>query len=89
MEQLVDQGLIVRRRGIGTRVVQPTVRRPLGSPACTTTSPAPARPRRRRSSTSSGSLPARRWPGGSAAPRTRRSCTSSGCAAPVATRSRR
>jgi GntR family transcriptional regulator len=29
MEQLVDQGLIVRRRGIGTRVVQPKVRRPL------------------------------------------------------------
>lgn len=29
MEQLVGQGLIVRRRGIGTRVVQPKVRRPL------------------------------------------------------------
>lgn len=29
MEQLVDQGLIIRRRGIGTRVVQPKVRRPL------------------------------------------------------------
>ncbi len=29
MEQLVDQGMIVRRRGIGTRVVQPKVRRPL------------------------------------------------------------
>lgn len=29
MEHLVDKGLIVRRRGIGTRVVQPTVRRPL------------------------------------------------------------
>jgi DNA-binding GntR family transcriptional regulator len=29
MEQLVDQGLVVRRRGIGTRVVQPRVRRPL------------------------------------------------------------
>jgi GntR family transcriptional regulator len=29
MEQLVDLGLIVRRRGIGTRVVQPKVRRPL------------------------------------------------------------
>lgn len=29
LEQLVDQGLIVRRRGIGTRVVQPQVRRPL------------------------------------------------------------
>ncbi|HEX5090637.1 MAG TPA: GntR family transcriptional regulator [Nocardioides sp.] len=29
MERLVDQGLIVRRRGIGTRVVQPKVRRPL------------------------------------------------------------
>jgi GntR family transcriptional regulator len=29
MEQLVDRGLIVRRRGIGTRVVQPKVRRPL------------------------------------------------------------
>lgn len=29
MEHLVDQGLIVRRRGIGTRVVQPHVRRPL------------------------------------------------------------
>ena len=29
MEQLVDQGLVVRRRGIGTRVVQPKVRRPL------------------------------------------------------------
>jgi DNA-binding GntR family transcriptional regulator len=28
-EHLVDQGLIVRRRGIGTRVVQPKVRRPL------------------------------------------------------------
>lgn len=30
MEHLVDQGLIVRRRGVGTRVVQPKVRRPLG-----------------------------------------------------------
>ncbi len=29
MVQLVDQGLVVRRRGIGTRVVQPKVRRPL------------------------------------------------------------
>jgi GntR family transcriptional regulator len=29
MEQLVDQGLVIRRRGIGTRVVQPKVRRPL------------------------------------------------------------
>lgn len=29
MQRLVDQGLIVRRRGIGTRVVQPKVRRPL------------------------------------------------------------
>ncbi len=29
MEQLSDKGLIVRRRGIGTRVVQPIVRRPL------------------------------------------------------------
>ena len=29
MQYLVDKGLIVRRRGIGTRVVQPTVRRPL------------------------------------------------------------
>lgn len=29
MEHLVDKGLIVRRRGIGTRVVQPKVRRPL------------------------------------------------------------
>lgn len=29
MQHLVDKGLIVRRRGIGTRVVQPKVRRPL------------------------------------------------------------
>jgi DNA-binding GntR family transcriptional regulator len=29
MEYLVNEGLLVRRRGIGTRVVQPTVRRPL------------------------------------------------------------
>ena len=29
MEQLVDKGLIVRRRGVGTRVVQPKVRRSL------------------------------------------------------------
>jgi GntR family transcriptional regulator len=29
MEHLVDQGLIVRRRGVGTRVVQQHVRRPL------------------------------------------------------------
>lgn len=29
MEHLVERGLIVRRRGIGTRVVQPKVRRPL------------------------------------------------------------
>jgi GntR family transcriptional regulator len=29
MEYLVDKGLVVRRRGIGTRVVQPKVRRPL------------------------------------------------------------
>lgn len=29
MEHLVDQGLIVRKRGIGTRVVQPKVRRAL------------------------------------------------------------
>lgn len=29
MQHLVDEGLIVRRRGIGTRVVQPKVRRPL------------------------------------------------------------
>ena len=29
MRHLVDKGLVVRRRGIGTRVVQPEVRRPL------------------------------------------------------------
>jgi len=29
MQYLVDKGLVVRRRGIGTRVVQPGVRRPL------------------------------------------------------------
>lgn len=29
LQHLVDKGLIVRRRGIGTRVVQPKVRRPL------------------------------------------------------------
>lgn len=29
MQHLVDKGLVVRRRGVGTRVVQPTVRRPL------------------------------------------------------------
>ena len=29
MQRLVDKGLIVRRRGVGTRVVHPTVRRPL------------------------------------------------------------
>ena len=29
MEQLVDRGLVVRRRGIGTRVVRPKVLRPL------------------------------------------------------------
>jgi DNA-binding GntR family transcriptional regulator len=29
MQYLVDKGMIVRRRGIGTRVVQPKVRRPL------------------------------------------------------------
>jgi len=29
MQSLVDKGLVVRRRGIGTRVVQPKVRRPL------------------------------------------------------------
>jgi GntR family transcriptional regulator len=29
MQYLVDKGLLVRRRGVGTRVVQPKVRRPL------------------------------------------------------------
>jgi GntR family transcriptional regulator len=29
MQHLVDKGLIVRRRGVGTRVVQPKVRRPM------------------------------------------------------------
>jgi len=29
MQHLVDKGLVVRRRGVGTRVVQPTVRRSL------------------------------------------------------------
>ena len=29
MQELVDSGLVVRRRGIGTRVVQPKVRRPM------------------------------------------------------------
>jgi GntR family transcriptional regulator len=29
MQHLVDQGLVVRRRGIGTRVVRPKMRRPL------------------------------------------------------------
>ena len=31
MQTLVDKGLVVRRRGIGTRVVQPKMRRPLGA----------------------------------------------------------
>ncbi len=30
MQYLVDKGVLVRRRGVGTRVVQPKVRRPLG-----------------------------------------------------------
>jgi DNA-binding GntR family transcriptional regulator len=30
MQYLVEKGVLVRRRGIGTRVVQPKVRRPLG-----------------------------------------------------------
>jgi DNA-binding GntR family transcriptional regulator len=30
MQYLVDKGVLVRRRGVGTRVVQPRVRRPLG-----------------------------------------------------------
>jgi GntR family transcriptional regulator len=30
MQSLVDKGILVRRRGVGTRVVQPKVRRPLG-----------------------------------------------------------
>jgi GntR family transcriptional regulator len=30
MQHLVDKGLIVRRRGIGTRVLHPMVRRPIG-----------------------------------------------------------
>jgi DNA-binding GntR family transcriptional regulator len=30
LQYLVDKGVLVRRRGIGTRVVQPKVRRPLG-----------------------------------------------------------
>jgi GntR family transcriptional regulator len=30
LEYLVDHGMLVRRRGVGTRVVQPKVRRPLG-----------------------------------------------------------
>ena len=29
MEYLVDQGLLIRRRGVGTTVVQPKVRRPI------------------------------------------------------------
>lgn len=29
MQHLVDKGLVVRRRGIGTRVIQPKVRRPM------------------------------------------------------------
>src|SRR5919107_5174041 len=29
MQHLVDKGMVVRRRGVGTRVVQPKVRRPL------------------------------------------------------------
>ena len=44
MQHLVDKGLVVRRRGVGTRVVQPKLRRPLRAhqPA-TTTWPGPAR----------------------------------------------
>jgi DNA-binding GntR family transcriptional regulator len=30
MQSLVDKGILVRRRGVGTRVVHPKVRRPLG-----------------------------------------------------------
>ncbi len=30
MQYLVDKGILVRRRGVGTRVVQPKVRRPIG-----------------------------------------------------------
>lgn len=30
LEHLVDEGMLVRRRGVGTTVVQPKVRRPLG-----------------------------------------------------------
>ena len=37
MQHLVDKGLVVRRRGVGTRVVQPKLRRPLELPASTTT----------------------------------------------------
>ena len=68
IQLLVDKGMLVRKRGVGTQVVHGQVKRtsrrssaPSSSPACTTTSSAPATGWRRGCSAGSSS-PRTRWP---------------------------
>lgn len=86
IQSLVDKGLMVRRRGVGTQVVHSKVRRPLElsslyddleAAASAPPPPSCATPRNR---------PPPRSPPRSASPRAVRSTSSNGCAAPTANR---
>ncbi len=89
MQDLVDKGLIVRRRGIGTRVVQPKVRRPLELSSLFDDLAGSGQKRQPRSSRSPRSLPTTRSPSSWASPSTPRCSGWCGCAVPRATRSPR
>lgn len=89
MQTLVDKGLIVRRRGIGTRVVQPKVRRPLELTSLyddLTHSGATPRPR---CCPSDISRPILKWPRRCSLPKATRSSGSNDCGPRAETRSPR
>ena len=88
MQHLVDKGLVVRRRGIGTRVVQPKLRRPLELTSLNDDlSRAGRKPTTEVLSFESVEADARTSPSDSRSPRAPRSSSSSACGVPMANRS--
>ena len=87
IQYLVERGMLVRKRGVGTQIVHPKVRRPVelsslyddlvktGQSPVTEVLDFERRP-----------APRRRWPSGTACRRAWRSPGSSGCATPAASR---
>ena len=89
MQHLVDKGLVVRRRGIGTRVVQPKLRRPLELTSLYDDLASAGREPTTEVLSFSTSRPMPRSPSSSVSRKATRSSSWCGCAVPPTSRSPR